>query len=88
MTADPGGRMKRLADDLVNAGKIRAACWREVFAQVPRHVFVPRFTERSTSAAPIGGALARITVDETGRAEGRFPEDGATFIAMRSHATQ
>jgi methyltransferase of ATP-grasp peptide maturase system len=37
---------------------------------------------------PIGGALARLTVDADGTAHGRFPPDGAYFMPLRHDATR
>lgn len=37
---------------------------------------------------PVGGALARLTVNADGTARGDVPKDGAYFMPMRRHATQ
>lgn len=35
--------VNQLAEELIDAGKLRSAQWVDAFTQVPRHVFVPRF---------------------------------------------
>lgn len=37
------GLAEKLADDLVKSGDITDGRWRDVFARIPRHVFVPHF---------------------------------------------
>ncbi|MFH8403718.1 methyltransferase domain-containing protein [Streptomyces sp. NPDC018019] len=42
-------RMAALVIDLEKAGALRSASWAQVFATVPRHVFVPRWYEQQTT---------------------------------------
>ncbi|WP_432107256.1 methyltransferase domain-containing protein [Streptomyces sp. AA1529] len=44
---------KALADQLTTAGAIRTRPWADAFADVPRHLFVPRWYEQETDARGI-----------------------------------
>lgn len=52
--------LNRLADELIDAGKLRSPAWIEAFKHVPRHVFVPRFVQQ----APTGWREVDTSTDE------------------------
>jgi methyltransferase of ATP-grasp peptide maturase system len=51
-----------LADDLVRTGDITDPAWREAFARVPRHVFVPHFAYLVNT--PAGSRYDLVTSDD------------------------
>lgn len=56
------GRAAALADELVRAGQLTDPAWRRVFAQVPRHVFVPHFAW--TEESPQGTRYRLVSRDD------------------------
>ncbi|MGH8910762.1 MAG: methyltransferase domain-containing protein, partial [Egibacteraceae bacterium] len=43
------GLLRRLVDELVHQGAVRSPQWRAAFERVPRHLFVPRYYQRTAS---------------------------------------
>lgn len=64
-TAEWHALARRLADDLVAAGKIKSPEWRRIVAEVPRHTFTPDVFQR----APDGIWHRLDTSTEHGRSE-------------------
>ncbi|SDU81082.1 methyltransferase domain-containing protein [Jiangella alkaliphila] len=60
-------RAVQLADELVRSGSLTDQAWRDVFAAVPRHVFVPHFAR--TELTPNGTKYTLVNGDDPDQRE-------------------